>query len=73
MIFTVRVKANSKKMGLNHKTNDYIEVSITQPPTDGKANGLVIKLIADYFQVTQKQVRILQGEKRKEKIVEVRQ
>ena len=48
-----------------------LHVYVSQPPLDGRANEAVIKALADYFSVKKYQVRLLRGEKSKNKIFDV--
>ncbi len=50
---------------------DRLKVYITAPPQDGKANKLLVEVLAEHFQVKKKQVRLLRGEKSQDKIVEI--
>ena len=50
---------------------DRLKVTITSAPTDGKANKHLIKFLAKYFGVTQKQVQIKRGESSRFKSVVV--
>lgn len=52
-------------------TNDHIEIGITEKPVKGKANVEIIKQIAKHLGVSKSQVRIVSGEKSRDKIVEV--
>jgi len=48
-----------------------IEVGIMSSPQKGKANVEIIKKIADYFQVSRSHVRLVSGQKSRNKIVHV--
>lgn len=48
-----------------------LKVYVTSPPTRGKANKAVIKLLAEFFEVKRGDVKIIKGEKSREKIVEI--
>jgi uncharacterized protein (TIGR00251 family) len=45
------------------------KVRVTAKATYGKANKAVIEVLADYFGLKKNQVRILKGEKSKQKII----
>lgn len=51
--------------------NRYLKVKVNKPPEDGKANKEVIRVIADYFKIKTKDVRMIKGETSTSKIVEV--
>ena len=48
-----------------------LKVYLTAPPQDGKANRLLLEVLAEYYQVKKKQVVIIQGEKSQDKTVEI--
>lgn len=47
------------------------KVSIKEAPEQGKANEAIIKLLAKYFSVPRSLVKLLSGEKIKQKIFEI--
>ena len=50
--------------------NNYI-VCVTSPPIDGKANAAIVKLLAEYFDISQSLVEILSGHMAKTKVIEI--
>lgn len=48
-----------------------LKVKINQPPEDGKANKVLIEVLAIYFQVRKSAVKIIAGQKSTHKIVEI--
>lgn len=44
---------------------------MTAPPVEGKANELLLKLLAKHFGVSKSQVTIVSGAKARQKIVEI--
>ena len=48
-----------------------LKIKVNQPPEDGKANKEVIRLIAQYFGIKVRNIRIIKGETSTNKIVEV--
>ena len=70
MKIQVKVKANSKTEEISQE-GDKLIVKVKEPPKEGRANQAVIKLLAEHFEVSQSQVRILSGFKSKNKTIEV--
>ncbi|RJR23778.1 DUF167 domain-containing protein [Candidatus Microgenomates bacterium] len=62
---------NSKKPRTEKDLLGSLHVYVSEPPLEGKANQAVIKSLAEYFKVKKNQVRLLSGEKSKNKIVEI--
>jgi len=65
----VKLKASQAKVVKIDKT--HYQVYVTQPPEKGKANKQIIKLLADYFNVSLSKINIIAGEKGREKVVEI--
>lgn len=52
--------------------SNYI-VHIKAPPVDGKANAAIIRLLADYFNVSPSLVEIISGHMARTKVIEIHQ
>ena len=65
----VKLKASQGKVVKIDET--HYQVYVTQPPEKGKANKQIIKLLANYFDVSSSKINIIAGEKGKEKVVEL--
>lgn len=61
--------SNSEVAGLH---GDRIRLRIQSPPVDGRANAAVIAWVAERFEVPRRDVKLVRGEKSREKTVEVR-
>ena len=65
------------KVITNAKKNTVVEgegtlkVYVNAPPVDGKANKVVAEVLAEHFKVRKNCVKILRGEKSKEKVIEI--
>jgi hypothetical protein len=51
--------------------DDVICIKITAPPVDGAANSAIIKFIADALGVRKSQVKLVSGEKSREKVLKI--
>lgn len=51
--------------------DDHIEVGVMAKPVKGEANAEVIKKIAKHFGTSRSNVRIISGEKSRDKIIEI--
>ena len=51
--------------------DDHIEIGIMAKPVKGEANLEIIKKIAKHFGISKSSVRIMAGEKSRDKVVEV--
>ena len=66
----VKVIPNSKVEGVIREGDGFL-VRVKEPAKEGKANRAVIKLLADYFGVPQKEVVISSGLGSRNKVIEI--
>jgi hypothetical protein len=66
----IKVVPNAKKDKVLDE-GDGLKVYVTAQPIDGRANKAVIELLAEFFDVKKGRVRIIKGERSREKIVEI--
>lgn len=50
---------------------DKIEIGVMSKPQKGKANSEIIKKIAKHFEISSSSVRLVSGEKSRDKIIEI--
>lgn len=48
-----------------------LQVRVTAPPVDGKANKALIQLLAKEFKTPRSKIKIVQGETSRDKVVEL--
>lgn len=68
MKYNVSVKLHKNFIEVN---GSEIVVGVTATPEKGKANGAIIKKIADHFGVPKSSVRIISGASARKKIIEI--
>jgi uncharacterized protein (TIGR00251 family) len=71
MIFRVRVKSNAKTDSITVKENNELEVRVSAPPVDGKANKYLIQYLSGIFKVSKSAVVILKGLNTPYKTIEI--
>jgi hypothetical protein len=67
----VKVKPNSKKQGIEDAADGSLTVHLKSPPVDGKANKVLIELLAKKFDVAKSQIRFKSGLSSRTKLVEI--
>lgn len=72
MKIIVWVKANAKKDSVEKIDGEKYRVFLKAPPQEGKANQRLIKVLAEYFSVTQSSELIQSGLKSRNKSVVIR-
>ncbi|MFA5047966.1 MAG: DUF167 domain-containing protein [Patescibacteria group bacterium] len=65
----VEVKPNSSKINVEKITDLVYKVRLTAPPVEGKANNQLIKVLADYFNISKSEITIKTGKTSKTKLV----
>lgn len=71
MLLNIRVIPRAKKNEVIKIDENNYKARLTAAPVNGKANEALIKLLSDYFDVRKSKIRIVKGEKRMEKIIEI--
>lgn len=68
MLIEIKVNTNANNNSIIFENNIY-KANLTTKPVDGKANAALIKMLADYFDVSKSQISIIKGEKNRNKLV----
>ncbi|MDR1303189.1 MAG: DUF167 domain-containing protein [Puniceicoccales bacterium] len=71
MRLSIRVIPNAPKSEIIFLDSGEWKIKIQAPPEDGKANGAIIQLLAKHFKVPKNFIRIVSGEKSRQKIIEI--
>jgi len=66
----VRVVPRAKKECISEEGGNF-KVYVRAPAIDNKANKALIEVLARYFNIKKRNIRIVRGEKSREKIVEI--
>ncbi|MDD2666274.1 MAG: DUF167 domain-containing protein [Methanocellales archaeon] len=69
-VINVRVIPNAKKNDVSEELGQ-LKVRIKAPAIDNKANKALIGVLAEFFNVKKCDVKIIRGEKSREKVIEV--
>lgn len=70
VIYLIRVIPNARKSSVEVE-NERLKVKVSAPAVDGKANEAVLKALADHFKVRTSHVKILKGERSRDKVVSI--
>jgi uncharacterized protein YggU (UPF0235/DUF167 family) len=65
----VKVSAGVKKESFVQKKEDFFEVSVKEKAQRNEANTRVLELVAEYFKVPVKKVRIVNGHRHPSKLI----
>jgi hypothetical protein len=73
MIFRVKIQPNAKKNKIVEKIKiddqEYFKIKIKAPAVDNKANQELISFLSQNFNIPQKNIKILKGEKNSLKVL----
>jgi len=67
----VKVSAGASKESFKQKSDDHFEISVKEKALRNMANTRVLELVAEYFKVPVKKVRIVNGHKHPSKLIVV--
>lgn len=67
----VRVKPKAKEDRVERVDDVNFKVWVKEPAEKGRANQAVLKTLADYFSVSQSNIRIISGATSRLKIIEI--
>jgi len=70
-IYNIRVVPRAKQNKVEKLANDELKVWLTAPPIDNKANFLLIKVVAEYLKIKQRQISIIGGVRSRDKRIKV--
>lgn len=68
----VRVQPRASRDGVKGVREGALEVSLTAPPVEGEANSALVAYLAKRLGVAKRDVRIVQGETGRNKVLELR-
>lgn len=71
VLVKARVTPNAKQNAVCLK-GSVLKVRVTAPAVAGRANAAAVRAVAQHFKVKPNRVRLVRGEKQKDKIFEVR-
>ena len=67
----IHLQPRAARSRLVGRRGDTIKVQVHAPPVDGAANAALINLLAETCDVPRRAVRIVRGEKGRDKVVEI--
>jgi hypothetical protein len=71
MKIIVNVKTNAKENKILPGGASNFKIFVKEPAKEGRANKAIIKLLADYFDISKSSINIKLGLKSKKKIIDI--
>lgn len=70
MILSIRVVPKASRNLIKKETNR-LKAHLTKPAQGGKANEQLIALLSEYLHIKKYQIKIIKGEKSRDKVIEI--
>jgi len=71
MLIKVKIYSNSKKEGIIKKSEDNFEVRVKAKPLQGQANKEAIRVLAEYFEIQESNIRLIKGFRHTNKVFSI--
>ncbi|MDQ2699951.1 MAG: DUF167 domain-containing protein [Actinomycetota bacterium] len=68
----VRVQPKASRSEVTGERGGVIQIRVTAPAVDGKANAALVKFVAKKLGIARTQVTLVRGERGREKLLEIR-
>lgn len=68
----VKAKAHAKRTSVKQTGKDRFEISVQEAPEHGKANGAMIRALAEHLGIAPSRIRLVSGARAKRKVFELR-
>jgi uncharacterized protein (TIGR00251 family) len=73
MLIKVKVFPEAKEEGIVKRADDEFEVRVKEKAEEGRANRAVIRMLANYFKISESKIRLIKGFKERNKIFEIKE
>lgn len=67
----VKAKPKAKRKYLKQIDETHFEIAVNEPAEQGKANQAIIKVLAEYLDVSRSQLEIISGREARQKIIKL--
>ncbi|MEW6067238.1 MAG: DUF167 domain-containing protein [Nitrospirota bacterium] len=71
IVLKIKVQPRSSKKGISAISDNTIKVCVNAPPAGGAANGELIEILSEAFDIKKTAIKIIRGKSSKDKIVEI--
>ena len=71
IVLTLHVQPGAKRTEVAGRHGEALKIRLAAPPVDGKANGELLRYLADAFGVPLRNVRLVRGESSRRKVVRI--
>ncbi len=71
MKISVKAKPSAREEKIVKLSDDSFEVSVKEPPIQGRANRAILNALAKYFNAPLFKIRIVSGHTSRQKIIEI--
>ena len=71
MKLSIRVKPSASEEKIEEIAAGQFEVSVTEPPIQGRANQAIVRALAEFFGVSVSRVTIISGHTSRSKLIDI--
>jgi len=71
MKYTIKIIPKSSQTEIIEQKDNFLKIKLKAIPEKGKANAELIKFLAKHFKTAKSNIKIIQGEKGRNKVVEI--
>lgn len=71
MTLVLHVQPGASRTHVTGLHGDALKIRLAAPPVEGRANAMLLRFIAGYFNVPEYRVRLIQGARSRHKVVQV--
>lgn len=71
MKIIVKARPGAREEKVEKNDDGSFEVSVKEPPVQGRANAAIARALAEYFKVSNSEVRLISGFSSRQKIFEI--
>ena len=72
MRLIIKIKPSSRQNNIEKIDSLHYAVWVKEPPIENKANLELIKMLSKYFKTPKSNIKIIRGEKSKNKVIEIK-
>lgn len=72
-LVAVRVVPRSSKNEVKVLEDGSLHVKLTAPPVEGKANRMLVEILARHFRVKKRQIEVVRGQTSRHKYIRIRE
>lgn len=70
-VLNLKIQPKAKQTAFLETLDTVKKIAVKAPPQDGEANTALIKFLADFFKLTQKEINLVRGHTSRLKVIKI--